>query len=106
MDIKEQYEDLTRQLKDIVPFIAFPIRELVQELRTKKVSIALRTELTVVDVFNSGDASGILCTIEHEGGSALACGLTHLVIPSKTPYSKQILDYQKKRVKRLKKLNQ
>lgn len=105
MDIKKQYEDLTRQLKDVVPFTVFPIRELVQELRTKNLSITLKTELTVIDVFNSGDASGILCTIVCEEESALACGLSHLVIPGKTPFYKQIIDYQKKRLKRLKKLN-
>ena len=104
MDIKEQYEELTRQLKDVVPFTAFPIRNLVQELRTKNLSITLRTELTVVDVFNSGDISGILCTIECEGESGVACGLTHLIISSNTPFYKQIIDYQKKRTKRLKKL--
>ncbi|MDA3907203.1 MAG: hypothetical protein PF484_14115 [Bacteroidales bacterium] len=104
-DIKEQYEDLTRQLKHVVPFTAFPIRELVQELRTQNLTITLKTELTVVDVFNSGDISGILCTIEHEGDKTLACGLTHLIISGKMPLYKQIIDYQKKRIKRLKKLN-
>jgi len=55
MDIKEQYEELIEKLKEIVPFTAFPIRELVQELRNKGQSITLKTELTVKDVFNSGD---------------------------------------------------
>jgi hypothetical protein len=69
-------------------------------------SITLNTELTVVDVFNSGDISGILCTIEYEGEAPLACGLTHLVVSKNTPFYKQIVDYQKKRAKRLRKLNQ
>lgn len=106
MDIKEQYEELTRRLKEVLPFPAFPIRELVQELRKKGHSITLKSELIVKDVFNSGDISGIICTIEQTGDEALACGLTHLIISPKHPLYKEIIDYQKKRSKRLKKLNQ
>lgn len=106
MDIKEQYEELTIRLKEIVPFTAFPIRELVQELRKKGHSIALKTELVVKDVYNSGDISGILCMIEQRGDDALVCGLTHLIISSNHPLYKEIIDYQKKRYRRIRKLNQ
>ena len=106
MDIKEQYEELTKKLKEVVPFPAFPIRELVQELRKKGNSITLRTELIVQDVYNSGDISGIICMIEQKGDEALACGLTHLLISSKHPLFKEIDNYKKKRSKRIRKLNQ
>ena len=106
MDIKEQYEDLTKRLKDVVPFTAFPIRELVQELRNKGHAITLNTELTVKDVYNSGDISGILCMIEQRGDEALVCGLTHLIFSPKHPLYKKIIDYQRKRNKRIRKLNQ
>lgn len=106
MDIKEQYEDLTKRLKEVVPFIAFPIRELVQELRNKGHSITLKTELTVKDLYNSGDISGILCMIEQRDDEVLACGLTHLLFSSRHPLYKEIIDYQKKRNKRIMKLNQ
>ena len=106
MDIKEQYEELTKRLKEVVPFPALPIRELVQELRKNGHSITLKTELIVKDVFNSGDISGIICTIKQKDDEAIACGLTHLIISSKHPLFKDIIDYQKKRSKRIKKLNQ
>ena len=106
MDIKEQYEELTEKLKEVVPFTAFPIRELVQELRNKGQSITLKTELTVKDVFNSGDISGIVCLTEQRGDEALACGLTHLMVSTRHPLIKEISDYQKKRNKRVQKLNQ
>jgi len=106
MDIKEQYEELTKRLKEVVPFPALPIRELVQELRKKGYSITLKTELIVKEVFNSGDISGIICTIEQKDNKAIACGLTHLIISSKHPLFKEIIDYHKKRIKRIKKLNQ
>ncbi|MBA7585010.1 hypothetical protein ES708_26979 [subsurface metagenome] len=106
MDIKEQYEVLTKRLKEVVPFTAFPIRELVQELRKKGHLITLKTELTVKDVYNSGDISGILCMIEQKGDEALVCGLSHLMISLKHPLYKEIVDYQKRRNKRIQKLNQ
>ena len=106
MDIKKEYEELTKRLKDVVPFTAFPIRELVHELRNKEHSITLNTELIVKDVYNSGDISGIICMIEQRGDEALACGLTHLTVSSKHPLFKEIIDYQKKRNKRIRKLNQ
>jgi len=40
----------------------------------------LKTELVVKDVYNSGDISGIICTIEKYEDEVLACGLTHLII--------------------------
>ena len=106
MEIKEQYEELTKKLKEVLPFSAFPIRELVQELRRKGHSITLKTELIVKDVYNSGDISGIICTIEQKDDEVVACGLTHLIISSNHPLFKGIFDYQKKRNKRIKKLNQ
>ncbi len=106
MNIEEQYEDLTKRLKEVVPFTAFPIRNLVQELRNKGHAITLKTELTVKDVYNSGDITGIFCMMEQKGDKALACGLTHLIISSKHPLFKEIIDYQKKRNKRIRKLNQ
>ena len=106
MDIKEQYEELTKRLKEVLPFSAFPIRELVQELRKKGHSITLKTELVVKDVYNSGDVSGIVCTIGQKEDEAIACGLTHLIISSRHSLFKEIIDYQKKRNKRIKKLNQ
>ncbi|MFA5417716.1 MAG: hypothetical protein WC341_04575 [Bacteroidales bacterium] len=106
MDIKEQYEGLTRRLKEVVPFKAFPIRELVQELRKKGQTITLKTELSIIDVYNSGDITGIVCLNEQEGDEALACALTHIIVSNRHPLYKEIVDYQKKRNKRIQKLNQ
>ncbi len=106
MDIKEQYEGLTRKLKEVVPFKAFPVRELVQELRKKGHTITLKTELIVNDVYNSGDITGIVCLTEQKGEEALACALTHIIVSQRHPLYKEIIDYQKKRNKRIQKLNQ
>ena len=86
MDIKEQYEDLTRKLKEVVPFTALPIRELVHELRKNGQVITLKTELIVKDVYNSGDITGIVCLTEQRGDDALVClSLIHISEPTR-PY--------------------
>ncbi len=103
--IKEQYESLTADLKKTIRFKAFPCRELVQELRNKGFIITLKTELIVKDLYNSGDLTGIVCLIEEKGDQVLACALTHLEIPTYHPLSKEIIAYQKKRYKRIQKLN-
>ena len=106
VDIKEQYEELTTQLKEIVPFKAFPTRELVQTLRKKEHKITLKTELTIKDVYNSGDITGIICVTEKQDDEALACALTHVIISDSNSLYKEIKDYQKKRIKRIHRLNQ
>ncbi len=100
MNVKEQYEGLTAELKKRLPFKAFPTIELVQALRDKH-KLTLKTELIVTNVFNSGDVTGILCTIEKKGNEVLACALTHLEIPRDHPLYKEIIAYQKKRSKRI-----
>lgn len=105
MDIKEQYDDLTRKLKESVPFTAFPLRTLVQSLRIKGQPITLKTKLTIKDVYNSGDITGIVCSTEQIGDNVLACALTQLIVSHNHPLYKEIKDYQKKRNKRILKLN-
>lgn len=100
----EEYEILTKKLEQILPFEAYPIRELVLQLRDK-MRITLKTKLLVDSVHNSNDISGIVCAIKMENDEVLACGLTHLEIPPANPLYEEIRKYQIKRIKRLKKLN-
>jgi hypothetical protein len=68
--------------------------------------ITLKSKLIVNSVHNSNDIGGIICAIKMENEEVMACGLTHLIIPPNNPLFKEILEYQTKRIKRLKKLNQ
>ena len=105
MDIyKEQYQPLAEKLQASLPLKAFPIRDLVQVLRKNDPILTLKTELTITNVFNSGDISGIMCTVEHGDVKGFACALTHLNFSSSCPLFKGITDYQKKRAKRVVKL--
>jgi hypothetical protein len=105
-NISKQYQDLTEKIKENLPLKAYPIRELVQIFRKNGHPITLKTELTIIDVINSEDISGIMCTIELTDGYRMACGLTHLIFSKSSKFYSQIADYQKKRVKRIKQLNQ
>jgi len=106
MDITLQYEELTEKIEKNLPLKALPIRELVQIFRDKGNPITLKTELTITDVHNSGDISGIMCTVQNDNENVIICSLTHLIFSPKCPLFSEICDYQRKREKRIKKLNQ
>lgn len=106
MITEEHYKSLTKALKNTLPFDAKPTRELVVELRGKAKPLTLKATLRVKEVHNSGDISGILCAIDDTGGDeALICALTHLIVPTSHPLYKEIINYQKKRVKHLERIN-
>jgi len=105
MDYKEMYADLTAKLEKEIPFVAFPIRELVQQMRIKGSPITLKSELTITSVYNSGDISGILCAFQNGEKGVAMCGLSHLIFPHDFILYKEIEDYQKKRAKRVQHLN-
>jgi len=106
MDYKNLYSVLTEKLEKEIPITAYPIRELVQIFRDKGNPITLKSKLTITSVFNSGDISGIMCTVMENNDNVIACSLTHLLFERKFHLYKDILDYQQKRFKRIKQLNQ
>jgi len=106
MNISEQYKDLTERIEKNLPLTALPIRELVQIIRDKGNPITLKTELTITNVHNSGDISGIMCTVQNNNENVIICALTHLIFSPKCQLYSEIRDYQRKREKRIKKLNQ
>jgi hypothetical protein len=106
MDTSEQYKELTEKIEKNLPMKALPIRELVQIFREKGYPITLKTELTITNVHNSGDISGIMCTVQNINENVIICALTHLIFSPRCPLYSEICDYQRKREKRIKKLNQ
>ncbi len=102
--MKEQYKVLTGKINENLPIKVFPTRELVQIFRKNGHPITLKTELTIMDAHNSGDISGIMCTVVADGYK-MACALTHLILPKTEKLYNEITDYQRKREKRIKQLN-
>jgi hypothetical protein len=107
IDYKEMYEGLKKKLEDELPITAYPIRELVQIFRQNDMPITLKTKVRILSVFNSGDISGIICTIHDTDNikNGMACSLTHLMFNSSFHLYKEITAYQTKRVKRILQLN-
>ena len=105
MDITEQYKDLTAKISNELPLKAYPVRELVQIFRKNEHPITLNTEITITSIYNSGDISGIMCTIELNDEYRMVCALTHLIFSNKEKLYTEIADYQRKRQKRVKQLN-
>ncbi len=105
MDYKDLYTPLTEKLEKELPIVAYPIRELVQILRDKGNLKTLKSEVTISEVFNSGDISGILCTMDKDTEGVFVCSLSHLMFDPTFKLYKEILDYQRKRAKRVEQLN-
>jgi hypothetical protein len=101
----ELYASLTEKLENALPITAYPTRDLIQALRSNDKIITLKTVFTITKVVNSGDMSGILCTIEETGGVVTMCGLTFLQFDPALPLYKEIVAHQIKRFKRIEKLN-
>lgn len=106
MDYKALYSDLTRKLENEIPITAYPVRELVQIFRDKEKPITLKSKLSITSAINSGDISGIMCTVMENEDNVIVCSLTHLIFDSKFHLYKDIIDYQQNRYKRIKQLNQ
>ena len=73
-------------------------------LRGKQVAAAVAAEQTVADLSYAGDEGGIVCHLApSDGGAALFVSLTHVRVPRSMPFAAAVLQYQKHRVKKLKK---
>ncbi len=98
IDYKELYEGLKKKMEDALPIKAYPIRALVQIFRNNAMPITLNTQVEILSVFNSGDISGIICTIQstENANIGMACSLTHLMFDSNFHLYNEITAYQKK----------
>jgi ABC-type enterochelin transport system ATPase subunit len=104
LDKWEKTLDLIAALKAATPFEAELTPPLIAHLRAERVAFELETRQIVREVSHAGDEGGILCHIEPEdGGKRLLVSLTHLRVDRSLPFSSAVLQYQKHRVKKLKK---
>jgi hypothetical protein len=80
---------------------------LIKHLRGQHDAVAEQTEHIVSDLSYAGDEGGIVCHMVHpEGREALVVSLTQVHVPRSMPFSAAVADYQKHRVKKLKKQGQ
>ena len=101
--MKQEYDELIKKLETILPFEAYPTRDLVVKLR-QEWKITLKTSVKVTALHNFVEQGGISCSVEGlkhltSEDQALICGLTHLLIPNSNPFFTEITKYQTKRTK-------
>lgn len=93
---------LIDELKAAVPFPVALTPEAVLHLRAERV--AATAAQTVADLSYAGDEGGIVCHLApSDAGAALFVSLTHVRVPRSQPFAAAVLQYQKHRVKKLKK---
>jgi hypothetical protein len=104
LTMKQEYDELIEKLETVLPFEAYPTRDLVIQLRTQW-KITLKTMVNVVSLHNLVEIGGICCGLEgldnlnSDDKEVIICGLTHLLIPPSNPFYKEIIKYQTKRAK-------
>lgn len=91
--------ELIGEMKSYLPIPVDSSKELRRLLRKQGKNIDINTKLKITDVFDSGDAGGIVCSIIEETDQVFIVSLTHLRVRSDHPLSDKILDYQKQRIK-------
>ena len=104
IDHPERTARLLAALEAAVPFEVELSPELIEYLRAEKIAIPGGGRHVVSGVSYAGDDGGIVCRIiPAEGRDALVVSLTHVRMPRSMPLARTVADYQKHRVKKLKK---
>jgi len=96
--------ELIDLLEAAVPFEVALTPDLIEHLARQQKPIAIRSIETVSKVSYLGDAGGIMCHIQpKDAESAVVISLTHVRVRTSLPFAAAVLDYQKHRMKKLKK---
>lgn len=95
-------EAIIEEMKKYLPIPARIEKKSYQHLMQQEGgNTNLKQDVTIIDVFDSGDMGGILCAIKESKDKAILISLTHLIIKPDHPLSDKIAAYQKKRIRRL-----
>lgn len=104
LDRPKKTRELVAILDAAVPFEVALMPDLIEHLARQQDPVAVRSIETVSKIFYLGDAGGIMCHIQPEDvESAVVISLTHMRVRRTLPFAAAVLDYQKHRVKKLKK---
>src|SRR3979411_2854996 len=104
LDNPEKTTRLLTALKAAVPFEVEVLPSVIKYLQSENLTITNPTRRLVSDLSYAGDEGGIVCHIVPEGKrAALIMSLTHVRVPRRNPLAAATVDYQKHRIKKLKK---
>ena len=104
LDNPEKTARLMAALKAAVPFEVELAPTLIEHLQDENLGNSDLMHL-VWDLSYAGDEGGIMCHMARpeETGRALVVSLTYVRVPRSMPLARAVADYQKHRVKKLKK---
>jgi len=107
LDHPEKTTRLLAALKAAAPFEVELAPTLIDHLKDENLDSSDRMH-PVWDLSYAGDEGGIMCHMARpqETGRALVVSLTHVRVPRSMPLARAVADYQKHRVKKLKKQGQ
>src|SRR5215468_1872358 len=105
LDHPKKTAQLLGALKAAAPFEVELTSSLVEHLRAENVIEADQKRHVVSDLSYAGDEGGIVCRLScsQEAGRALVVSLTHVRVSRSMPLAAAVLDYQKHRMKKIKK---
>jgi hypothetical protein len=104
IDNPEKTQQLLAVLEAALPFEADLTSDLLAKLTEEQFSAGPQRRQTVSKVSYAGDMGGILCHMQPENEEgAIVASITHVRVPARLPFAAAVVDYQKHRVKKLRK---
>ena len=104
LDDPQKTARLLAELKAAVPFNVAMTPWIVQHLQAQHDDLVSAREHVVRDLSYAGDEGGIVCHIAPSAArNVLVISLTHVRVPRSLPFAAAVLQYQKHRVKKLRK---
>ncbi len=105
IDDPAKTQHLLEALRARLPFEVRLTPILVRELRSRSLAANTADRHLVRDLYYLGDEGGIVCHLDPGNGrEVLVVSLTHLHVPAFVPVATEVAAYQKRRIKKLKKL--
>ncbi len=106
LDKLEKTRQLMAALKEALPFEVELTPEAVALLRSQGVAKAFEPRQIVSQVYYAADEGGVVCRLlTKETENVIMLSLTHVRVHRRNPFAAAVFDYQKHRVKMLKKQN-
>ena len=103
LDNPEKTTRLLTAMKAALPFAVELTSSVIATLRAQHTVDDVKPKQIVSKVSYAGDEGGILCHMEREGTqNVIIISLTHLRMARTQPLAAAVFDYQKHRVKKLK----
>lgn len=107
IDDPEKTQQLLTQLKAAAPFEVDLTAELMATLKKSPSCGVLERRQIVSGLSYMGDEGGIMCHIlpPNDANHPIVASITHIRVPAHLPFALRVIDYQKHRVKKLRKLH-